>query len=190
MTGSDRAPAVPRRSMSLFGRPLGVVIISVEKGISAVLSAAGAVLALILHNRRITDPIGLFFPGEVGEAPRDIFVRWLQRHVPHPSPALALLIGIGLAFWAVLLLAESIGVWFSFGWGEFLIIVETGAFLPIEVWHLARHPSLAALGTIGVNLLILGYVVGLYRRRLARRAERAASARRVAGRTAVTGEED
>ena len=190
MTGSDRAPAVPRRSMSLFGRPLGVVIIAVEKGISAVLSAGGAVLALILHSRRITDPIGLFFPGEAGEAPRDIIVRWLQHHVPHPSPALALLIGIGLAFWAVLLLAESVGVWFGLGWGQFLIIVETAAFLPIEVWHLARHPSVAALVTIGVNLLILGYVVGLYRRRLAERAERAASARCASGHTVVAGEED
>ncbi len=152
----------------MFGRPLAVFLVALEKGISALAAAGGAALALLLHVHRTSDPLTLLFPGEMSETPRDITVRWLSAHLPHPSPALTLLIGLGLILWALLLAAESIGVWFDLGWGEFLIVMETASFLPIEIWDLVRRPQATGAVTFTINLLILLYVGSLLRNRVRR----------------------
>lgn len=142
------------------------MLIAGEKAISALAAVGGALLALLLHMRGSTDPLQFFFPGEISEAPRDITIRWLSAHLPPLEPGLVLLIAIGLALWGVLLGAESVGVWFDYGWGEFLILVETASFLPIEVYDISRHPHALGFLTLTVNLVILWYVGALYRRRL------------------------
>lgn len=160
-----------RNGGPVFGRPAPVMLVALEKAVSALAALAGAVLALVLHVRRRTDPLGLLFPGEVAEAPRDITMRWLVHHVPHVGVQAMLWLGVGLIFWAGLLGAEAIGVWYDLAWGEFLIIVETASFLPIEIYDLVRrHHGHTGFITLVLNLLILGYVGTLYRRRLQRRA--------------------
>lgn len=163
--GSEHEARATQRRM-IWGRPAAVALIAGEKAISAVAALGGAALALVLHLRGSTDPLQFFFPGEVSEAPRDITMRWLVGHLPHLGPGLMLLIAIGLTFWAALLGAESVGVWCDYGWGEFLIIVETASFLPIELYDIARRPHATGFITLAVNLLILWYVGSLYRRRL------------------------
>lgn len=161
--GLHRRRALPRTP---GGRPAAVLLIAAEKAISALAAGGGAVLALVLRVHHSTDPLRLLFPREMAEAPRDIFVRWLARHLPHFGPRFIVVVGLGLAFWAVLLAAEAVGVWFDLGWGEFLIIVETVAFLPVELYAIVRKPHPSGFISLTVNLLILWYVASLYRRRL------------------------
>lgn len=152
-----------------FGRPLPVLLIALEKLVGGMAAAIGAIFALAVHAVGSTDPLTLLIPGEVSETPREITMRWLDTQLVHLGPAM-LVIGLGLAFWALLLGAEALGIWMDRAWGEFLIIIETGSFLPIELWHLITRPHPTAFITIGINLLVLWYVVGLYRRRLERRS--------------------
>lgn len=174
--GLHRRRALPRTP---GGRPAAVLLIAAEKAISALAAGGGAVLALVLRVHHSTDPLRLLFPREMAEAPRDIFVRWLARHLPHFGPRFIVVVGLGLAFWAVLLAAEAVGVWFDLGWGEFLIIVETVAFLPVELYAIVRKPHPSGFISLTVNLLILWYVASLYRRRL-RAREAGASLMRTA----------
>ena|GEM_PF-1877340 len=170
MTGGGRwtqGRGAPVRTMA--GRPAPVFLIALEKAISALAAAAGAVLAFLLHIHRSTDPLQFLLPGEVSEVPRDITVRWLYRHLPHFGPGIILLAAFGLTFWAVLLGAEAVGVWRGLGWGEFLVIVETASFLPFELYDIVRRPHPTGFITLTVNLLILWYVGVLYRRRLGER---------------------
>ena len=169
--GGGRLAAAGRDGGTVLDRPVPVMLVALEKGISAVAALAGAILALVLHVRRRTDPLALLLPGEMAEEPRDITMRWLVHHVPHVGTGTMLWIGLGLIFWAVLLAAEAVGVWYDLAWGEFLIIVETASFLPIEIYDLFRHHRHTGFITLLLNLVILGYVGALYRRRLQRRAE-------------------
>lgn len=172
-----RACCTPK---GVWGRPLARVLIAVEKGGSAVLVGAGAWLAFFVHGRVTDNPLWLLFPGEMSESPRDTLFRFLGNHIPTLGPGTVLGIGVFLVFYALLLAAESIGVWWDFAWGEALIILETLCFLPVEMYDISRHATAASFGSLGVNVLILWYVVRLYRFRQARR--NAATGGDVAGR--------
>lgn len=163
------------RGRTIAGRPLPVLLIALEKGVSALASLAGAVLALLLHIHGSTDPLQFLFPGEVSEVPRDITVRWIYGHLPHLGPGLILLAAVGLTFWAALLGAESLGVWLGWGVGEFLLIIETASFLPFEIYDIARRPQTTGVITLTVNLLILWYVSARYRRRSRERTQASAT---------------
>lgn len=176
-------PGGPARTV--FGRPVPVFLIALEKSISALAAMGGAVLALLLHMHRSTDPLQFLLPGEVSETPRDIMVRWLYAHMPHIGPGIILLAVFGLTFWAVLLAAEAVGVWRGLAWGEFLVIVETASFLPAELYDIVRRPHPTGFITLTVNLLILWYVGVLYRRRLRLRLSGAAGATAMFGSTVV-----
>jgi len=162
-------------------RPPAVVIIAVEKAVSAVAVATGGVLALILHHRVRVRPPHRLFSEALSGGERRLVIRWLAAHLPPLGPRLTLVIAAVLLLWAVLLAAEAIGLWFDLGWGELLILVETAALLPVEVWEIVRRPHLTGFGALAINLLILGYVAGLYRRRLLQRAAGASLARAALG---------
>ena len=154
----------------IFGRPVPIALIALEKGVSALAVAAGGLLALLVRHRGGGEALQLLLPREVLESPRDFWVQWLYVHQPHLGTGLLMWLSIGLFFWAVLLAAESSGVWAGRAWGEFLVIVETASFLPAELYDIARRPHLTGFVTLLVNLLILWYVGSLYRARRRGRA--------------------
>lgn len=161
----DRAAGQP-----VFGRPLVVALIFLEKALSAIAVGAGAVLALVLHSTGKSDPLSLLVPGELGEHPEDFLVHWIQSRIPHLAPTLTLWIGIGLIVWCLLLGAEAVGIWYDLIWGEALIIVETMIFLPYEIWDITRHGHATAFLSLGINLAICAVVAEFLRRRLRARA--------------------
>lgn len=150
----------------LWGRPLAIVLIVLEKACSVVGVAAGAAFAGVMLVRGATNPLPMLLPREWAEAPRDAWMRWLAHHVPPISPGTAALVAGGLGVWAALLAAEAIGLWLDLGWGEFLVILEAAVFLPPEAWHLARRPAGGPAATLAANVLVAMYVAALYRRRL------------------------
>lgn len=170
------------RRVIIRGRPLPIVLIALEKGVSALAAAAGGMLALLVRHRGGGEALQLLLPREVLETPRDFWVQWLYVHQPHLGTGLLMWLAIGLFFWAALLAAESLGVWAGRAWGEFLVIVETASFLPAELYDIARRPHLTGLVTLLLNILILWYVGSLYRTRrrgraVAQTAPEAAAAR-------------
>jgi len=154
-----------RLTNSMFGRPLGVVLIVLEKSISAIAVGLGAALALVLRARGMDNPLALLFPGEFAEHPQDAPVQWVSGHLPHLGQALLIWLAVGLVVWAIVLALEAYGVWFHHPWGELLLIVESCLFVPAEFVGIMHHPSLESLASLVVNAVILLYVVRLYRRR-------------------------
>ena len=170
---------------TLFGRPFVTALVALEKAGSAVLAGAGSGLAFFVHHKVKVNPLWLFLPDRFQDSPFEGVKDFLAAHLPTLGPRFVLLIGVLLAFWAILLALEAIGVWYDYAWGEALIIVETMSLLPYELYHLAHRPTLPAFGSLAINLLILWYVTRLYQRRMARRqAERVGPA---VGQLAVPG---
>jgi len=158
---------------TVFGRPLPVALIAGEKAVSALGVAAGSGLAWVLLARGRTNVLRVLWPREWAEDPQDHWMAWLTRHVPELHPGLTAAIAAVLALWALLLGAEAVGLWMDLGWGDLLILVETGCLLPLEAWHLARRPTGDAALALGCNLLIAGYVAWRLRQRARARAARA-----------------
>lgn len=151
--------------LMVAGRPLPVFLIAVEKAVSTVGLAIAAALVFFVRTRPEENPVEAVFSRHVARNAHNQFVHWLALQVPALSRNLELVIGIGLVFWTVLFLAETIGVWRQAAWGELLVILETAAFLPVTIWRLTRHPHGLELFSAPINLLILAYLLHSYLRR-------------------------
>lgn len=81
-----------------------------------------------------------------------------------------------LAFaYAVIRFVEAYGLWRGKRWAEWFAVVSAGIYLPLELNHFGRHPSLFNAGVILVNMLIILYLASLLGQQRAER-QRAAAA--------------
>jgi uncharacterized membrane protein (DUF2068 family) len=74
------------------------------------------------------------------------------------------LLGGAVGAYAVLELVEAVGLWFAKRWAEYLTLIATAAFLPLEVYELIKSLSPLKFIALGVNLAIVAYL--LYAKRL------------------------
>jgi uncharacterized membrane protein (DUF2068 family) len=80
-------------------------------------------------------------------------------------------IGFGTLFFALLYLVEGSGLLLRKHWAEYLTVVATGAFLPLEVYEIIRKLTVVRFGVLAINLAILIYlIINLRREHRARRA--------------------
>jgi uncharacterized membrane protein (DUF2068 family) len=66
-------------------------------------------------------------------------------------------------------LVEGVGLWLDQLWAEYLTVIATSLFIPLELYELAVHPTLWKAGGILINLLIVIYLTWALRRRVAAR---------------------
>jgi uncharacterized membrane protein (DUF2068 family) len=69
-----------------------------------------------------------------------------------------ILVGIVALLYAGLFIVEGIGLWKSKRWAEYLTIIATSSFVPIEVYELIRRASWQRGAALAVNLLVVGYL--------------------------------
>ncbi|HEX3605580.1 MAG TPA: DUF2127 domain-containing protein [Candidatus Dormibacteraeota bacterium] len=87
-------------------------------------------------------------------------VAWiLDRLGSHPN-----LIGLAAIAYGLLECVEGIGLALRRRWAEYLVVLATSAFLPLEVSELLHHPTPLKAGAFLVNVAIVVYLV--WRKRL------------------------
>jgi hypothetical protein len=69
------------------------------------------------------------------------------------------LIALALAAYAALQLAEAIGLWLLRRWAEYLAVVSTSVFLPLEVYELIERVTALKIIAIIVNVAIVVYLL-------------------------------
>jgi uncharacterized membrane protein (DUF2068 family) len=73
-------------------------------------------------------------------------------------------IGAGTLVYAALLMTEGIGLLLRRRWAEYFTVIVTGSFIPIEVYELTRRLTWARLVLLGVNVVVVWYLIALLRR--------------------------
>ena len=73
-------------------------------------------------------------------------------------------ISAGTFSYAALLLTEGIGLLLRRRWAEYLTVVVTGSFIPLELHELWRHLTVTRLAIIVINVAIVRYLVGVLHR--------------------------
>jgi len=144
---------------ALFGKPFGMGLIIIEKCLATVFFAAAAVVLLVLHAKGITDPAQVVFAGELREDPHDRLALLAFNLVPIVSKSVLLALALASIGYLVLEAIEAVGLIRGRLWVEWLIVVETALFLPLEVFELVRHFTWLKVVTLLANLLILAYLV-------------------------------
>jgi uncharacterized membrane protein (DUF2068 family) len=64
-----------------------------------------------------------------------------------------------LAGYGVLQMVEGIGLWGGWLWAEYLAVVATSLFVPLEVYELIHHATVLKSGALLVNLVAVVYLV-------------------------------
>src|SRR5437870_3625577 len=65
----------------------------------------------------------------------------------------------GTFLFAGLFLTEGIGLLLQKKWGAYLTIIATASFVPLEVFELAKKFSVAKVVVIGINVLVVCYLI-------------------------------
>jgi uncharacterized membrane protein (DUF2068 family) len=73
-------------------------------------------------------------------------------------------LSVGTFFYSALFLTEGIGLAFRKRWAEYFTIVSTSLFIPLEMYELVKHASLAKGILVLANAGIVAYLVAELRR--------------------------
>jgi uncharacterized membrane protein (DUF2068 family) len=75
-------------------------------------------------------------------------------------------LGVGTFVYAAVFLVEGIGLLLRKRWAEYLTVIVTASFIPFEVYEIVERPSALKGAGIGLNaLIVLFLVVRLWRER-------------------------
>ncbi len=79
--------------------------------------------------------------------------------VSHVSPHELHELGVGCFVYAALFSVEGVGLWMRKVWAEYVTIVITGSFIPLEVYEMVEHRSVVKGVVIALNVAIVVYLV-------------------------------
>lgn len=65
--------------------------------------------------------------------------------------------------YAALLIVEGVGLWLQRRWAEYLTVVATSVFIPVEIYEIVRQVTLIRIGILVLNVAIVLYLVNRLR---------------------------
>jgi uncharacterized membrane protein (DUF2068 family) len=74
-------------------------------------------------------------------------------------------IAFGTFTYAAIFAVEGVGLLLGKVWAEWLTIIVTASFIPLEIWHAVHHSTATSFATIAVNVAIVIYLAARLRRR-------------------------
>ena len=68
-------------------------------------------------------------------------------------------IAVGILFYGLLQIVEGVGLWVLKRWGEYVAVIGTSLFIPLEVYELTEKISWLKIAALGINLAAVLYLV-------------------------------
>lgn len=133
----------------------GIVLIAAAYGVHRFKSA----------QRSLRESFGDVVPAARPLAERlgvDLDRSWLVREATkalNARPGTLTLVVLGLLAYGILEGVEGVGLWFAKRWAEYLTVVATAAFLPLEVFELTRTVTVTKVGAFVLNVAVVIYLV-------------------------------
>lgn len=91
--------------------------------------------------------------------PENRFVHGLLVRIFRMTPKQLKELSVGTFFYAGLFATEGFGLLLRKRWAEYFTIITTGGLIPLEIFELSRHFTLAKLVVAFLNVLIVWYLV-------------------------------
>lgn len=79
--------------------------------------------------------------------------------VLHAKPSTLNLIAVGILFYGLLQLAEGIGLWSLKRWGEYVAVVGTTLFIPLEVYEVIEKTTWLKIVVLIINVAAVLYLL-------------------------------
>jgi uncharacterized membrane protein (DUF2068 family) len=100
------------------------------------------------------------------------FVQHLLARAMGLSPGRLEVLALGAFLYAGLFTTEGLGLWLGLRWAEYLTVVATASFVPIEIFEILQRLDLLRMGALVMNLAVVVYLVYRLRRASSERAAR------------------
>ncbi len=141
----SQAPPAPLRTVAVFEAAKGVLALAASCGLLSLrhTDLHAATDAFLLHHG--IDPERHY---------TRLFIESVARATNHHAGQIA---ALGFAY-ALIRLLEGYGLWQGKHWAEWMAVISTGIYLPVELWHFAHRPTLLNAGIILLNLALITYV--------------------------------
>jgi len=132
--------------------------IAILKFIEAAAVVAAGLAALQLLDPATLAAIAKWTQARPGHAEQHFAQRALD-HLSGITPRELKQLGAGAFAFAGIFLAEAIGLWMERPWAEWLAVVATSLFIPLEVLELFKHVTVPKLIALVLNVLVVGYLI-------------------------------
>ena len=149
---ADRGRNGLLKIIAAFKLVKALLLIGVGLGCFELLSPAAAAA---------TDRWASVLSSRVGPKAADV----IKTHLSSPQHSRLILVGIVAFLYAALFAVEGVGLWKARRWAEYLTIIATSSFVPFEIYELVRRLTWQRGATLGINLLVVGYLVWKVRQR-------------------------
>jgi uncharacterized membrane protein (DUF2068 family) len=133
----------------------GVFIVLVAAAVWRFSNSQDAVHRLFDEYLDVFRPVFRHFHYDLDHSP---VVGTLQKTFGYRHDTLVL-VAVLLLVYALIELVEAVGLWYARRWAEYLTVVATAAFLPLEIYELTEHISGLKIGTLLLNILAVVYIL-------------------------------
>ena len=161
---ADHAPLVPRgkvlrdlfilRFLAIERAVRGVFIVLVAAAVWKFSNSQDSVRQLFDEYLDVFRPVFKHFHYDLDHSP---IVGSIQKTFGYKHSTLVLVAVLLLAY-ALIELVEAGGLWYAKRWAEYLTVVATAAFLPLEIYELTEHISWLKIATLVLNILAVLYI--------------------------------
>lgn len=139
-----------------------LVLIGTFKLFKALLLVAVAIGAIRFLHRDIVSTV-THWTQVLRVDPDNRFVHGLLVRIFRVTPKQLKELSVGTFFYAGLFATEGVGLLLRKRWAEYFTIITTSALIPLEVYEMVRHFTVAKLVVTLVNALIVWYLVARVR---------------------------
>ncbi|MFI9327517.1 DUF2127 domain-containing protein [Kitasatospora sp. NPDC052868] len=159
------APLVPRgkalrdlfilRFLAVERLLRGLLIVVVAWGVWKFSNSQDAVRRVFDENLTVFKPVTEHFHWDLEHSP---IVDTIRRTFDYRHSTL-MIVAAALLVYALIEIVEAVGLWRGRRWAEYLTVVATAAFLPLEVYELTEHISAVKIGTLALNIVAVLWIL-------------------------------
>jgi uncharacterized membrane protein (DUF2068 family) len=96
--------------------------------------------------------------------PHNRYIHWLLAKLPMVDDRKLKELSVGTFIYSAVFLTEGIGLALHKRWAEYFTIITTSSFLPLEVYELIHHATIAKAVALAINIAVVIYLVRELRR--------------------------
>jgi uncharacterized membrane protein (DUF2068 family) len=162
---AEDAPFVPRgkalrdlfilRVLAAERMIRGVFIVLIAIAVWKFSNSQTSVQQFFNDDLTLLQPIAQHFHYDLNNSP---IVGSIQKTFSYKHSTL-LITAAALLVYALIEIVEAFGLWAAKRWAEYLTVVATAAFLPLEIYELTEKVSWLKIGTLLINVLAVVYIL-------------------------------
>jgi uncharacterized membrane protein (DUF2068 family) len=141
----------------------GLMLIAVFKLFKGVALLAVAIGALRLLHRDVAG-IADQWVNAFRVDPHNHYILWLLEKLAKVDDHKLRELSVGTFIYSAVFLTEGTGLALGKRWAEYFTIITTSSFLPLEIYEVIHHATIAKVVALVINLVVVAYLIWELRR--------------------------